>query len=95
MAEHTPVTDEAVRVAQAADDQYATVTRPQDYRALSEGRVQNLLEAAAPLIVAAERERIRQLARSVSATVFTDLTGDGIPFDDLIKTSSEEGAGNG
>ena len=32
MPEHTPVTDEAVRVAQAADDQYATDTRPQTSR---------------------------------------------------------------
>ena len=57
MAEHTPVTDEAVRVAQAADDQYAADTRPSDFQALSEGRVRNLLEAAAPLIAAEIQRR--------------------------------------
>ena len=51
-----PVTDEAVRVAQAADDQYATVPAL-DFQPLSEGRVRNLLEAAAPLIAAEIQRR--------------------------------------
>ena len=61
MAEHTPVTDEAVRVAQAADDQYATDTRPTNFQALSEGRVRYLLEAAAPLITDTKLAAIRPL----------------------------------
>jgi hypothetical protein len=49
------------------------------------------LLAAAPLIRAVERERIITLAESVNATVFTDLTGDGAPFADLIRKEATDG----
>ncbi len=59
MAEHTLVTDEAVRLALASDDNWAADTRPSNFQALSEGRVRNLLEAAAPLIVDAKLEHAK------------------------------------
>ncbi len=57
MAERTLVTDEAVWLALASDDNWAADTRPSNFQALSEGRVRNLLEAAAPLITAEIQRR--------------------------------------
>ena len=57
MADRTtrpPVTDEAIRAVQAADSRWAAVTRLTDWRPLSEGRVRNLLEAAAGVLGCAD-----------------------------------------
>ena len=52
MPEHTPVTDEAVRVAQASDDKWAEAPVLRGFQRLSEARTRNALEAGAPLIIA-------------------------------------------
>lgn len=52
------------------------------------------LLAAAPLIEAAERERVRQLAVSVEAVYDPDGEGAGVPFADLLgAVIREEAAG--
>lgn len=60
MGDTALVTDEAVRLILAADDQWAARTGSADWKPLSEGRVRNLLEAAAPLITDAKLAEVRE-----------------------------------
>lgn len=57
-----------------------------------EGRLHAALEAAAPLIREAERERIAQLAEAWGVIAYEDWDGDGIalgvPFAGLIREPS-------
>ena len=68
MAEHTPVTDENVRFAQATDSEWAARCCP-DASPLSDARVRNLIGAVAPLIAAAERERITEYRNAACAAL--------------------------
>jgi hypothetical protein len=63
------VTDEVIRVVLAADNRWAEDVRLSGWRTLSEGRTRNLLEAAAPLLVAAERERIAKYRNAACAAL--------------------------
>jgi len=69
VAEHAavPVTDEAIRAALAADNRWAADTRPTAWETLSDARVRNLLEAAAPFIAAGTQERYADVLAMLSA----------------------------
>ena len=90
------VPDEAVNAALEAVARYWKGSRSalQQYPSRSLTRV--MLEAAAPLIVAAEREQIRRLAADSQATCIAQ-GGVEIPFADLLgdDPSDPEVPGNG
>ena len=102
MGEH-PISYEAVRALIAADDDYATFTRPHGYQPLSEGRAENLLKAAASLLGDAAARREAEV-RQVIATFLT-VRGSDAEAEDLAeavrqvldrdKTSSDEEGGAG
>lgn len=107
MAEHA-IPYEAVLALIAADDEYATFTRPSGYQPLSEGRALNLLQAAASLITAAEAARLAEISRVIDG-FFTHYGHSELPMfqvaQDLAhgirqvldrdKTSSDEEAPHG
>ena len=82
MGEH-PIPYEAVRALIAADDDYATFTRPHGYQPLSEGRAENLLKAAASLLGDAAARREAEV-RQVIATFLT-VRGGGEGAGDLAE----------
>jgi hypothetical protein len=56
------------------------------------GLIRNILAGVAPLIAAAERERIANLAEAGDVTVYVDDDGSGIavgvPFAEVIRRST-------
>jgi hypothetical protein len=82
------VSEEWIDAALDADAEWMRISRSVVFVSPARDQVRMMLEAAEPLIRAAERERIAALADKVEAIY--DEDGDGVPepFADMIREQS-------
>ncbi len=90
-----PVSGEAVQAFLAADVEWARQAHPAVWQSLDYDRARALLEAAAPLIAAAERERITGLFGGWIEILMSEPNAHPpsawkAGFADLLKIGSEE-----